>query len=28
VVALHKGRINVESEIGRGSTFIVQLPLA
>lgn len=27
VVALHKGHIRVESELGNGSTFIVQLPL-
>ncbi len=28
VVALHKGKISVESELGQGSTFIVKLPLA
>lgn len=28
VVALHKGKISVESELGHGSTFIIQLPLA
>ncbi len=28
VATLHKGKISVESELGQGSTFIVQLPLA
>lgn len=28
VVALHKGRIEVESDLGQGSTFIIHLPLA
>ncbi len=27
VVALHKGRIEVESDLGQGSTFIIHLPL-
>ena len=27
IVELHKGEINVESELGQGSTFIVSLPL-
>ena len=27
IVDLHKGKINVESEVGKGSTFEVQLPL-
>jgi signal transduction histidine kinase len=28
IAEVHKGRINVQSALGRGSTFTVTLPLA
>ena len=27
IVSLHHGNINVKSELGKGSTFIVSLPI-
>jgi len=27
IIEEHKGSINVESEVGRGTTFVVELPL-
>ncbi len=28
IIRFHKGKLNVESELGRGSKFIIQLPLS